>query len=101
MEERVLSRCMVRVLFAPVSSPTPFSHPAVLLVPASVFQIASGALFGVPLGMAVTLAGCTTGMVLCFLVARCAISEWDWLRITAKLCGTVTVHRKNLLCKLS
>lgn len=53
-----------------------YAVATVIVVPASLFQVASGAIFDAPLGMLVSLLGCTIGMVTTFLVARYLLREW-------------------------
>ena len=49
---------------------------AIFFIPASLFTLASGALFGPVLGAAYSLGGATLGAILGFLVARYVASEW-------------------------
>ena len=44
---------------------------AVLVVPASLFQVAAGAVFGLWLGCLIAWVGCTLGMVATFIMGRC------------------------------
>ncbi|VAX10343.1 hypothetical protein MNBD_GAMMA26-1507 [hydrothermal vent metagenome] len=48
----------------------------VLLVPATIFTLAGGALFGPLLGTVYTLLGASTGAALAFLIARYIASDW-------------------------
>ena len=48
---------------------------AVLVVPASLFQVAAGAVFGLWLGCLIAWVGCTLGMVVTFIMGRCCAAR--------------------------
>ncbi|HZF31396.1 MAG TPA: VTT domain-containing protein [Gammaproteobacteria bacterium] len=57
---------------------------AVLVVPGSILTLASGYLFGLPLGVALTSAGSLLGAAAAFLVGRFVAREWVEQRIAAR-----------------
>lgn len=57
---------------------------AVLVVPGSILTLASGYLFGLPLGVALTSAGSMLGAAAAFLVGRFVARDWVEQRIAAR-----------------
>ena len=72
-------------IWAPIVFMAIYAVAAVCCLPALLFTIAAGALFGPVLGTVYSLIGATAGATIAFLIARYALSDWIRRRAGGRL----------------
>ena len=72
-------------IWAPIVFIAAYVVAAVCCLPALLFTIAAGALFGPVLGTVYSLIGATAGATIAFLIARYALSDWIRRRAGGRL----------------